>query len=452
MLKHHDRSVNELLANLRRSTLNSHSARAASSSGFSAVATPSVSPALRQLFQLPEAPAPPPRRPQRRDPSGRRPPPGPPPPRSWVTLSQSRHAAPSSRPRDDGTHGHTKYWSMPGAYAPAKGSLVDLVLRRIALDWARQRRLRSALLAHVSEMYGPGLSIADLQLVLSGPLECELSEYGLEPLDMNTINSDFFYLDLTGSFGRSLTMKKLHELLFGSRKATVPADDAVQDSWDLPAPRTGPVDLLPNLTHLSLAIDPSSTPSVSWKQLLSVARKLTQLTELSLAYWPEPSLTPNAKFAKITSPTTGRSVQYGGTGLYSHSLDGDWTEAILVLKRLGRLLYSLEYLDLTGCSDWVRALREQSDGEFRVDFVDWVGDWGKITRLRLNSGCAITTDDAPNSEVLLSSEWIEEATAVEKHIRAQRAGRGRFITVERDVLSETAQAIVEGEMVINSPH
>ncbi|KAI0523668.1 tafazzin [Xylaria bambusicola] len=462
--EHHDRSVNELLANLRRSTLNSHPTAAVSSSGFSAVTTPSVPPALRQLFQLPEAPTPAPRRPQRRDPSGRRPPPGPPPPRSWVTLSQAQHAPPSSSPRDDGTHGHNRYWPMPGAYAPAEGSLVDMVLKRIALDWAQQRdwnrfylytlpsRLRSALLAHVSDMYSPGLSIADLQLVLLGPSEGELSEYGLEPPDVNSINSDFFCLDLTGSFGRSLSMKELHELLFGSRKTTVPAEDVVQDSWDLPAPSAGPVDLLPNLTHLSLAIDPSSTPSVSWKQLLSVAGKLTRLTELSLAYWPEPSLTPNAKLAKVTSPTTGHSVQYGGTGPYSHSLDGDWTEAILVLKRLSRLLYSLEYLDLTGCNDWVRALREKSDGEFRVDFVDWVGDWGKISALRLNSGYAITADDAPKSEVLRFSEWIEEATAVEKHIRAQRAGRGRFITVERDALSETAQAIVDSEMVINSLH
>ncbi|KAI1367278.1 hypothetical protein F5Y08DRAFT_298646 [Xylaria arbuscula] len=460
--EHHDRSVNELLANLRRSTLNSHPAQANPSTSFSAATTPSVPPALRQLLHIPEAPAPAPRRPQRRDPSGRRPPPGPPPPRSWVTLSQSRHAPPSSSSTSDGANHHIRYWPLPGAYAPADGSLVDLVLQRIALDWAQQRdwnrfylytlpsRLRSALLGHVSEMYGPGLSIADLWLVLSGPSEGDLSEYGIEPPDVDTINSDFFYLDLTGSFGRSISLKELHELLFGSKKTIVPIEDVVQDSWDLPAPSAGPVDPLPNLTHLSLAIDPSSTSSVSWKQLLSVAGKLSRLTQLSLAGWPEPSLTPNAKFAKMTSETTGRSVQYGGTGPYSHNLDQDWTEAILVLKRLSRLLYGLEYLDLTGCSDWTRALREKSDGKFRVDFVDWVGDWGKITTLRLNSGYGIETDDAPKSEVVRFSEWIEEAAAVERHIGTQRAGRGRFITVERDALSETAQAIVNHEKLMNS--
>ncbi|KAI0429841.1 tafazzin [Xylaria sp. FL1042] len=460
--EHHDRSVNELLANLRRSTLNSHSAQASSSSssGFSAATTPSVPPTLRHILQLPEPPAPIPRRPQRRDPSGRRPPPGPPPPHSWLTLSQSRGAT-SSSARHDGTHGHLRYWPMPRVYTPAEGSLIDLVLQHMALDWAQQRdwnrfylytlpsRLRSALLGHVSELYSPGLSLMDLRLVLSGPSESELSEYGLEPPDVNMLNSDFFYLDLTGSLGRSLTMKELHELLFGPKRAIGPADNVVQDSWDLPTPVVGPIELLPNLTHLSLAIDPGSAPSVSWKQLLSLAGKLTQLTQLSLAGWPEPSLTPNAKFAKVTSSTTGRSVQYGGTGPYSHVLDGDWAEAILVLKRLSRLLYSLEYLDLTGCSDWVHALREESDGEFRVDFVDWVGDWGKITTVRLNSGYELA-DDSLVAEAVQFSDWIDEAIAVEKHIRAQRAGRGRWITVERDAISETTKTIVEREKLNNS--
>ncbi|KAI1146461.1 hypothetical protein F4825DRAFT_440653 [Nemania diffusa] len=456
--EHHDRSVNELLADLRRTALSANTTP--TSSSFSAITAPSVPPTLRHILQLPEPPALVPRRPQRRDFHGRRLPPGPPPPRSWVSLSQSRHAPRSSSLLEDDTAGHLKHWPMPGVYTPAEGSLVDMTLRRIALDWAQQRdwnrfylytlpsRLRSALLAQVSEYYEPGVSLKDLQLVLSGPSEGELAEYGLEPIDATALNYDIFYLDLTGSLGKSLTLKELHEFLFGPRKAIAPADEVVQDSWDAPAPTAGPVQLLPNLTHLSLAIDPGSAPRVSWKQLLSIAGKLSQLRQLSLAGWPEPSLTPNAKLAKVISPTTGRSVQYGGTGPYSHALDGDWTEAILVLKRLSRLLYGLEYLDLTGCGDWIRALREESDGEFRVDLVDWVGDWGKITTLRLNSGYALA-DDSSKSQVLRFADWVDEATAVEKHIRAQRSGRGRWIAVERDALSETAQAMVERERITN---
>ncbi|KAI0447793.1 hypothetical protein F4803DRAFT_182446 [Xylaria telfairii] len=448
----HGRSVNELLANLRRSTLNPHAAHA--SAGASAATAPSVPPTLRHILQLPEPPAPFPRRPQRRELNGRRPPPGPPPPRSWVALSQSRHATSSSF-EQDGT-GHIGHWPMPGVYAPVEGSLVDMILQRIVLDWTQQRewnrfylytlpgRLRSALLAKISEICSSGVSLMDLRLILSGPPENELAEYGLEPPDVNLLNSDVFYLDLTSSIGTSLSLKELHELLFGPKKITVPADDAVQDSWDMPAPMAAPVALLPNLTHLSLAIDPRTTAPVSWKQLLSLAGKLTHLTHLSLAGWPEPSLTPNAKFAKMISPTTGRSVQYGGTGPYSHVLDGDWAEAILILKRLSRLLYGLEYLDLTGCGDWIRALREKSDGEFRVDLVNWSGDWGKITTLRLNSGYGLA-DDSSSGQVLRFADWIDEASAVEKHIRAQRSGRGRWITVEKDVLPEKAQEIVERE-------
>ncbi|KAI3322217.1 hypothetical protein HD806DRAFT_523581 [Xylariaceae sp. AK1471] len=447
--EHHDPSVNELLANLRRSTLNPHA-----SSSYSAATAPSVPPTLRQILGVPETPAPAPRRPQRRDLNGRRPPPGPPPPRSWISLSQSRHTPSLSGLWQDGTDRRLRHWPMPGAYAPGEGSLVDMVLRRMALDWEQQRdwnrfylytlpsRLRSALLGYVSELYSPGVSTTDLRLVVSGPSNDELAEYGLQPPDANTLNADVFSLDLTSSIGKSLTLKELNELLFGSKKAIAPAGDAVLDSWDAPAPIAGPVELLPNLTHLSLAIDPGSTPSVSWKQLLSLAGKMPQLTQLSLASWPEPSLTPNAKFAKITSPTTGRSVQYGGTGPYSHDIDGDWTEAILVLKRLSRLLYGLEYLDLTGCGDWSRALREQSDGEFQVDLVDWVGGWGKITTLRLNSGYGLA-DDSSKTQVLRFADWIDSAVAVEKHIRMQRSGRGPWITVERDTLSETAQAVVE---------
>ncbi|KAI0099913.1 hypothetical protein GGR51DRAFT_534091 [Nemania sp. FL0031] len=456
--EHHDRSVNELLADLRRTTVSSSTG--SNSSSFSAATAPSVPPTLRHILQLPEPPAIAPRRPQRRDLHGRRLPPGPPPPRSWISLSQSRHATPFSSLPEDDEHGHIRHWALPGAYAPAEGSLVDLTLRHMALDWTQQRdwnrfyvytlpsRLRSALLALVSEIYAPGVSLMDLKLVLSGPSESELTEYGLDPIDVPVLNSDVFSLDLTGSLGKSLTLKELHGFLFGPKKAIAPADDAVQDSWDSPAPIVGPAHLVPNLTHLSLAINPGSTPPVSWKQLLSLAGKLTQLTQLSLAGWPEPSLTPNAKFAKVTSPTTGRSVQYGGTGPYSHVLDGDWTEAILVLKRLSRLLYSLEYLDLTGCGDWIRALREKSDGEFRLDLVDWTGDWGKITTLRLNSGYALA-DNSSKAQVLRFADWIDEATAVERHVRIQRSGQGRSITVERDSLSETAQAIVNRERLTN---
>ncbi|KAI1810634.1 hypothetical protein GGS20DRAFT_566686 [Poronia punctata] len=452
-------SVNELLANLRRTTLSPEAgANVASTSRISDIAAPSVPPNLRAILQLPETPAPAPRRPQRQDGRGRRPPPGPPPPRSWISLTRPRRTSSHGR----GQHGRPRRWPLPGVNNPHEGSLVDIALRHMAVDWEQQRdwnrfylytlpsRLRSALLRHVAELHSSGVSVADLRLVLSGPSEDELAEYGLPPPDMNDLNSDFFHLDLTGSVGKSVSLKEIRELLFESKRSTTLNDaDLVQDSWDAPLPEIAPpIELARNLTHLSLAVDPGSVSLVSWKQLLSLAAKLPQLVELSLAGWPEPLLTPNARLASVTSPATGGRIQYSGTGIYSHELDGDWSEAILILRRLSRSLYGLEYLDLTGCGSWAPALREQSDGELKVDFVDWVSDWGKITTLRLNSGYALA-EDSDIFETLRFAGWIDTAAAIEKHIRAQRAGRGRHITVERDTLSEKEKERTAGHGLSN---
>lgn len=323
----------------------------------------------------------------------------------------------------------------------------------MALDWEQQRdwnqfylytlpsHLRTALISYVSELYEPGLSIKDLRLILAGPSDELLAEYEVDKPDLTKLNGDISCLDLSGSAGKSLTLKELSDLLY-PLKVVVEPD--LQDSWDATEPASGPATLLPNLTRLSFAVDPGNAPAVSWKQLLSLAGKLPTLTHLNLSGWPEPSLTPNAKFAKVASRFTGRSIQYGGTGPYSHTLDSDWSEAILILKRLSKCLYSLEYLDLTGCGDWFPALMRSSDGDFTINFVDWVGDWGKITTLRLCSGYVLS-DDSSTGQILRFAGWIEFATAVEKHIRAQRSGRGRWITVEKDTLTESAKAVVESE-------
>ncbi|KAH9883241.1 tafazzin [Xylariomycetidae sp. FL2044] len=448
--EHHDRSVNAILADLRRSSLNSpHNVN----SSFSP-ATPSVPPSIRQILQLPETPAPRPRRPQRRvlDQNGRRVPPGPPPPRSWISLSASPHDRSQekrSTPGND-TAGRLQHVPLPGAYAPGDGSLMDMVLRRIAVDWEHQSewnrfylytlpsRIRTALLAYVSEFHEPGVSANDLKLVLLGPPEEELADYGLEPVNTGSLNADVFHLDLSGSVGKSLTVKELGELLHPPKAAVSEPD--LKESWDAPEPSFGPAKLLPNLTHLSLAVNPGSDrPPVSWKHLLWLSSKLSSLTHLSLSGWPEPSLTPNAKYAKMTSAATGRTVQFGATGPYSHALDGDWAEAILILKRLSKSLYGLEYLDLTGCADWFPALMEQADAYSTVDLVDWVGDWGKITTLRLCSGYAVDENSSPD-QVDRFTGWIGVAARIERYIRAQRRDAGigsrRWIDVVRDEMPE----------------
>lgn len=435
------KSVNELLANLRRTAISpsaaASSAHAHAQSSISAN-TPSVPPAIREILQLPETPAPAPRRllRQRFDPNGRRLPAGPPPPRSWVAnrladrgpSHGSASRAPSLSPLAlaDAT--------LPGTYLPAKGSLIDVVLHKLAYDWDFHREynqyhlyfvpnhLKPALIRFIGIASEGGLSLSDLKTILLPPPDTFDDENEGESL--NTSNTEVTYLDLSGCIGRSMNLREVDHLLFPVRE-----DDGIpepQDSWDTPESIPSPPKaLMPNLTHLSLALDPGYAAFASWKQLLALAPKLSSLSHLSLAYWPDPCLTPQARRSLVATPRG--NIPYGGTNIYSHSIDHDWSEALLVLRTLCKNLYSLEFLDLTGCAPWFPALMAESEH----DVVDWVGNWGKITELRLFAGFK-PGDDAPPSERAAYSEAMQTARQVEKHIRAARAGQGRFITVERD--------------------
>lgn len=315
--------------------------------------------------------------------------------------------------------------------------MIDISLRSFAIDWESQREynqyylyslpshLRAALIAYLGIWYEPGVSLQDLRSLLLPPPPLPDESYGDEPPPSpSTLNGDIQHLDLAGSLGKSLKLRELSELLF----PPVPGEtrDDPQDSWD--APESVPIHrpLLPALTHLSLSIDPRHSSSVSWRQLLAFSGHVPRLTHLSLAYWPEPSLTPNAKFASVVT-ATGRTVQYGGTNPYSHSLDDDWSEAISVLRRLSRNLYGLEYLDLTGCGSWAQALTRTAENAF----VDWSGHWGKLTTLILRSGYA-RPGDKMSAEADKYRETIRDGRRIERHIRSQRAGKARWITVETD--------------------
>lgn len=324
---------------------------------------------------------------------------------------------------------------MPGTYLPRRGSLVDIVLQKVAYDWEFHRvydqyhlyflpnHLKPALIRFIGITSNDGLSLADLKAILLPPPDT-FDEGELDRVTSS--NTEVNYLDLSGSVGRSLRLKDVGDLLFPVHDASSPQSQ-LQDSWEaaeiIPSP---PRILLPNLTHLSLALDSRHTSLASWKQLLALSSKLPSLTHLSLAYWPDPCLTPRARLSTVTTPQ-GNRIPYGGTNYYSHSVDHDWSEALLVLRRLSRSLYALEFLDLTGCSAWFEALMTESEH----DHVDWAGNWGKITQLRLRAGWA-PGEDAPISEQTTFRESIEMARNVERHIRAMRAGKGRFIDVEKD--------------------
>jgi hypothetical protein len=422
------KQVNELIALARRESQVPHRSIAPP------IATPSVPPAIRHILQLPEVPPPLPRNPRQRTYRSLRGPAGPPAPRSWVArLDSSRQQA----QRHLGVPNYHATPGIPGAYEPQHGSLVDIVLRSIAADWEFQKtyneeywhliptHLKSGLIRHISILHDGGISASDLRLILHpqrDAIDSAISQpvVGFEPEDALS------YLDLSSSIGSSISVREVSEVLFSLQKGNEQSD--IQDTWDIAESLSMTNSLFVNITHLSLATTPQAVPYVSWRQLLSLTSKLSTITHLSLAYWPEPSFTGNAKFASVVSPL-GTTVQYGGTGPYSHSLDNDWSEALIVLRKLSRNLYGLEYLDLTGCGAWFPALIEQVDH----DFVDWEGHWGKIQTLKLECGFSVSTEALP-SEIERFRSTVQLAKGIEKHIRTQRAGKGRFITVHTNEL------------------
>lgn len=321
--------------------------------------------------------------------------------------------------------------------------MIDIVLQKIAYDWEFNKvynqyhlfylpsHLKPALIRHIGRHSSHGISLSDLKTILLPVVDLDDPGVPSEPNQPgaganSSMNAGVTYLDLSGSLGRSIKIKEVANLLFPSM-ANIEGDEP-QDSWDaVPNQDPGPLQiLLPNLTHLSLALDPQSPSKASWRQLLALSSKASSITHLSLAYWPTPCFNPRAQSSVVTSPQ-GQRVNYGGTNLYSHSLDDDWSEALLILRMLSRNFYELEYLDLTGCGPWFKALFMKSGH----DYVDWTGNWSKISYLRLNVGWNATEESLP-SEQMAIADAREYAVRVEKHIRATRAGRGRFITVDRD--------------------
>ena len=185
-----------------------------------------------------------------------------------------------------------------------------------------------------------------------------------------------------------------------------------------------------NVHERSLSHPPST---ISWPRLITAAKHIPTLTHLSLAYWPVPALTPNAKTAVVASKYA-RDIQYGGTNYYSHSLDDDYSEATAVLKKLAERLYSLEFLDLSGCK-WLRALTWHG-GEDRGPGIDWAHTWPKLTRLRLYSGIDLN-DESTYSQVLSFSTAWKQARIVEEELHwwcHKHAVKRRFsyVDVEKD--------------------
>lgn len=273
------------------------------------------------------------------------------------------------------------------------------------------------------------------------PLEDWDEESSTSSFNSSFHNDNFFRLDLSGSIGNSISFKQLTSLL-------------ERPGPSLSAP-------LPHLTHLSLS-HPSQ--SASWRGLLALSKHIPTLTHLSLAYWPAPTLTPNARTA-VMSSQFGKDVQYGGTNYYSHTVDNDYREAADVLRRLASRLYGLEYLDLSGCSEWFKAIRwtglenkdvsertypsertyrgsalnlegddtKITDRENTTQGIDWSTQLLKLTTLKLSSNMILTSSSSA-LEVSAFVRNIKEARATQKVLKwwmskGNRVASGKWIDV-----------------------
>jgi hypothetical protein len=234
--------------------------------------------------------------------------------------------------------------------------------------------LKSDLLTYLT-VYGPdhGISLNSLKTIFLKESELpggtgseELSRLNLSGLVGHQFSLREFekYATKDGSHEALRIQEALQGLDISAEEKTpeehgpATSTDEVVDSWEEEAgslstlPRPLHTFRFPSLTHLSLS---HPGPSISWSHLLSLSTHLATLTDLSLAYWPTPCLTPNAKTTSVVTSNSPAPINLGGASFYSAS-DGDWDEAATLLRKLSNNTYSLRRLDLEGCGEWLPAL------------------------------------------------------------------------------------------------
>lgn len=482
-----ERTVNDLIRESRRLQIRGEQRSPPPSNNAA-----SLPPSLRAVLDLPAPPVPAPRLgTQSNGPSRLRRVPGPPPPRSWLGLADSIHAPAALRPAisvdEDNRRVQVRTSNLPDATFPAPTSLQHFVLKKIASNWEWHAQndldylgvlptnLRETLLSY----------IAAYNDVPVNPVRA-LFLYETEAEDRAEVRR----LDLSNGLGLWATFKQLERDLLvrqlpptakpepsslsrveASSPFTPESWDADQDSDDVigttinPIPKT--IHNFRNLKHLSLAVSPSNIKAVSWSSLLSLATELRTLTSLSLAYWPQPTFTPNAASTRAVVKTTGSApVVYGGSDMYT-PYDNNWREAAGILRTLSRSLYCLTWLDLTGCGRWFAALEWSPSPSSSLSSSpegspppprdklepEWNGGWRGLEHLILQVGwrpIPPSLDDRParpdepawnvenerkvyryNKERELFMEIRETAQNVARYLRARRKeASGRWIEVD----------------------
>ncbi|KAM5466972.1 putative folate gamma-glutamyl hydrolase [Microsporum audouinii] len=393
-------SVNDILQQMRNASSKATGSRQAR------LVPRSVHPSLRNILELPETP--PPRPTTARQAVGQRRvrrTPGPPPPLSWVTPNPGSNGGLDSLGKSS-LRGHSiKYGRrldrLPGAVIPPHDSLLHTILRFMARNWdwhlLYDGTFLSTLPTHIRQLLLTYIS------VYTDHPSMGVNMKGLEPLFLTSESgprdgTEVTRLDLGFSIGYWLTLKQLSKEVKGSTpkgKENGPLPTSWEEEADSeissPAPY-GPGQIefpgFSNIRYLSLA---SPAPeAASWVSLLKLLSHLPTLTHLSLAYWPIPTLKPNALTASVSHPKHKQlSFQYGGSDTYS-SYENNWIEASIVLAKLSRITYSLKWLDLEGCAEWIPSLCWDGidiyGGTHEVTGPEWNGSWRGIEWIGLGPG------------------------------------------------------------------
>ena len=366
-------SVNERLQQLRK--IQGSQKGRVSTDVFSAAASPSLPPPLRNILQIPDAPPPRPR-PGLRVAGRMRGPAGPVPP-SWLARTDQGSNKQTETRLNRRESEITRCERLPDSAPLSAGSLRTTTLKAIAKNWDWHIQYDQYYLStipvpckdelvHYVRCYSSlGIDKSGLDVLFLDNTELE-DATGAEGLT---------HLDLTMSIGNSLNLTELRSL-FNVKKTVAAAEeeyDALPESWDSPKLEAEPSGLprFHSLTHLSLS-RPNPT-AASWKGLLDLALYLATLTHLSLAYWPTPTLSPNSRTAYREMPQG--NINYGASNFYSE-YDNDWSEAASILRRLGKSIHCLKWLDLTGCHSWVKAL----------GLLDWIGSWQALETVKIGQG------------------------------------------------------------------
>ncbi|EFQ99408.1 hypothetical protein MGYG_08974 [Nannizzia gypsea CBS 118893] len=451
-------SVNDILQQMRNASANAAGSRQ------TRLAPRTVHPSLRNILELPETPPPRPRPATSRQAVGQRRvrrTPGPPPPLSWITPNTGTNAGLDSPSGGSLGNRGVKFGRrldrLPGTRIPPKDSLLHTTLRFMARSWDWHLLYDGAFLSTLP------VSIRQLLLtyiaVYTDHLSMEVSMKGLEPLFLAQESgpediAEVTRLDLGFSIGYWLNLKQLSKIV----KGNIPKDKEcipVPTSWEEEAdgetqnltPQSPSQPELPGFSNIRfLSLASPTLEAASWVSLLKLLSHIPSLTHLSLAYWPTPTLKPNALTASVSHPKhRSLSFQYGASDTYT-SYENNWTEASIVLAKLSRTTYGLKWLDLEGCTEWIPALCWNGIDIYgqshSASGPEWNGSWRGIEWIGLGPGWV---PEAPALHNISVTEDDEDIVAKQQD-RFRKEQESFKTTLERvkDVGKSIQTARIEG--------